>query len=88
MIDVCRRRRIWGRKKPAASVAPLEPTTDVFEYRGPSADARGWDYIVFMSVEDTLHALEIDLSDAPYGAAVQVVRRRYTQAEMDEVVYE
>lgn len=65
-----------------------EPTHDVFEVYGDTARSHGWDFLVCKSQKEVDDILAQDLDSLADGEEVRVVFRKYTQAEMDEVVYE
>src|ERR1700755_2927156 len=65
-----------------------EQTHNVFEVYGSSADAQGWDCTVCSSLKGAMHVVESDLDALNEGGEVRIVFKRYTQAQMDEVVYE
>lgn len=82
--------------KPLAAPLP-EPTkdnglTDVYEVYGSTARASGWDFTVCTSLKDALSRVERDLDDLDADPEkedeVRIVFRRYTAAQMEDVIYE
>jgi hypothetical protein len=60
----------------------------VFEVYGPRADAQGWDFIVYKTLQDAIDHIESDLDGLPEDGELRIVFKRYTQEQMDEVIYE
>jgi len=72
-----------------SKLAPEEEgRVNVFEVYGKTADARGWDFMVCKSAKDALEFIESDMDELAEGEEVRIVFRRYTEAQMDDVVYE
>jgi hypothetical protein len=64
-------------------------TTNVWEVYGCSARARGWDFLVCKTIKDATALIEEDMdSMSEDGDEFKVVFKKYTQAQLDEVVYE
>ena len=61
---------------------------DVYEVYGSCATARGWDFLVCKSLKDAMEHVEASVDDLEEGDDVRIVFRRYTQEQMDEVIYE
>jgi hypothetical protein len=61
---------------------------DVYEVYGSSAAVNGWDFMVCRTMAEALHVIESDLDDLEEGEEVKIVFRRYTAAQMEDVVYE
>lgn len=79
---------------PAEVAAPLpEPQekdglTDVYEVYGGAATSRGWDFLVCKTMKNALENIEASLDLLEEGEEVKIVFRRYTAAQMEDVVYE
>lgn len=73
-------------------VPQIEKLTDVYEVYGATARARGWDFMVCKTASEALHMVQSDideLDDDPDNEdAVRIVFRRYTAAQMEDVIYE
>lgn len=62
--------------------------TDVYEVYGSCATGRGWDFLVCTTMKEALEHIEDSLDSLDEGEEVKIVFRRYTQTQMEEVVYE
>jgi hypothetical protein len=61
---------------------------NVYEVHGGNARGRGWDFLVCTSMKDALCTIESDLDALEDGEELKIIFKRYTKAQMDEVVYE
>ena len=62
---------------------------EVFEiHGGNTAKASGWDFTVCRTIREAINTLESDLDDMNYEDEIKIIFKRYTQAQMDEVVFE
>jgi hypothetical protein len=74
---------------PTAEPAQGEPKMiDVYEVYGSCAGGRGWDFLVCTTMKDALEQIEVSLDSLEESEEVKIVFRRYTPAQMEEVVYE
>lgn len=62
--------------------------TDVYEVYGSCATSRGWDFLVCKTMQNALANIEESLDSLEEGEEVKIVFQRYTEAQMEEVVYE
>lgn len=66
--------------------------TDVFEVYGKTARSRGWDFLVCKTLKEALEVIEGDLDDLDADPEkedeVRIVFRRYTESQMEDVIYE
>lgn len=61
----------------------------VFEiHGGGNAAGNGWDFTVCRTLKEALGTLEGDLDGMEEGDEIKIVFKNYTQAEMDEVIFE
>lgn len=67
---------------------PDKSLTDVFEVYGPTANGHGWDFMVYKSVKELENSLWLDLDALEEGEEVRIIFRRYTQSQIEDVVYE
>lgn len=72
--------------RPAEGIATEK--TDVYEVYGSCATSRGWDFLVSKTMKEALEHIADSLDSLEDGEEVKIVFRRYTQDQMDEVVYE
>ena len=75
---------LWPIEQAGAQVLPF----NVFEVYSKRADRQGWDFIVYKSAQATLQELDFDLDELEDGEEIRIVFKRYTQEQMDEVIYE
>ena len=75
-----------ARKRLAPTPEP-ETKTDVFEVYGPDASSRGWDFMVVLP-KDLEHHIAMSSDALDEGEEIRIIFKRYTQAQMNEVVYE
>lgn len=62
---------------------------EIFEiHGGKHAAAMGWDFTVCRNLQETMGILEQDLDDLEEDGEIKVVFKRYTQEQMDDVVFE
>jgi hypothetical protein len=72
----------------AAPRVPEPNLTDVYEVYGSCAGRSGWDFLVCTTMKDALEHIETSLDSLEEGEEVKIVFRRYTKAQMEDVVYE
>ena len=62
--------------------------TDVYEIFGSTAQSNGWDFTVCQTIRESLDIIGADLDDLEDGEELRIVYRRYTPAQMEEVVFD
>lgn len=78
--------------KPESAMDTVVEKTDTYEIYGKTAQSKGWDFMVCKSAKEALAVIESDideLDDDPDAEdEVRIVFRRYTAAQMEDVIYE
>jgi hypothetical protein len=71
-------------KSDAVPAQPIEKLTDVYEVHGSG----GWDFTVCTTMKEALETIESDLDSLEDGEDLRIVYRKYTAAQMEDVIYE
>jgi len=75
-------------KSDAVPAKPSEKLTDVYEVHGSGARSSGWDFTVCTTMKEALETIESDLDSLEDGEDLRIVYRKYTAAQMEDVIYE